>query len=189
MESTYRLLYPGEKFNRLTVVEFHHLDKRWRKHYRCICDCGIEKIVQGSLLVTGNTKSCGCYGRETRKLRNLLPNNGGVINHLVLQYKRHARDRNIEYDLDRDVFEQLIRSNCYYCNAPPSNTVVTKNCKSGFAYNGIDRKESCLGYSRDNCVAACCICNRVKRDRSEQEFLNWANRICEVSKARERSNL
>ena len=180
MASTYRVLNPGEKFNRLTVIEHHHTDKRWRKHYLCRCNCGNEKIIQGSLLVTGNTKSCGCYGRESRKLRNFLPNDGGVINHLILQYKRHAKDRDLAYNLSRAEFESLIRRPCYYCGVPPSNNKITKNCK-GFLYSGIDRVDPSKGYFLDNCVPACANCNRVKRDMTKDEFIIWIKRLCAMA--------
>lgn len=49
----------GQKFGQLTVVE--DVGSKNRKHYwRCICDCGNEKIVDGASLRSGNTKSCGC---------------------------------------------------------------------------------------------------------------------------------
>ena len=55
----------GNKYNKLTVVS---LDKaaeeggRLRRYYNCVCDCDPTKAVskRGDLLVSGNTKSCGC---------------------------------------------------------------------------------------------------------------------------------
>lgn len=50
----------GQKFGKLTVIEnVGKIDGR-RYHWRCICDCGNEKILEGSVLRSGNTKSCGC---------------------------------------------------------------------------------------------------------------------------------
>lgn len=50
----------GQKFGKLTVIEnVGKLDGR-RYSWRCICDCGNEKIVLGASLRSGNTKSCGC---------------------------------------------------------------------------------------------------------------------------------
>lgn len=173
-------LYPGQRFHRLAVISYHHADKRWRKHYLCRCDCGIEKTIQGTLLTSGNTKSCGCLSKETKSMLHKLPNDGGVINHLVLQYKRHAKGRGLSYDLPRDIFEKLIRSHCYYCGIPPSNNKITKTCK-GFLYTGIDRIDSSKGYSIDNCVPACSNCNRVKRDMTKDEFIAWVKRLCKMA--------
>lgn len=54
---------PGDKFNRLLVIEkadVPHLHGRWH----CICDCGNRSIVQYWQLHTGRIKSCGCLSRE-----------------------------------------------------------------------------------------------------------------------------
>lgn len=34
-------------------------------HWLCLCSCGNRKIISGSSLRSGNTKSCGCLARET----------------------------------------------------------------------------------------------------------------------------
>jgi hypothetical protein len=171
---------PGEKYNRLTIISYHHSDKRWRKHYLCLCDCGTEKVIQGTLITSGNTKSCGCLAKETKSTLHRLPNDGGVINHLILQYKRHARDKGLEYELSYEQFEKLIRGPCSYCGIPPSNNKITKNCK-GFLYSGIDRVDSTLGYIPDNCVSACSDCNRVKCDMTKEEFYAWVKRLCAMA--------
>jgi hypothetical protein len=49
----------GEKFGRLTVGFLVCLENGAR-HYWCDCACGGGKVVRGGLLVSGQTKSCGC---------------------------------------------------------------------------------------------------------------------------------
>lgn len=61
------LVVTGDKFERLTVIGFSYNDKRYRRHYKVKCDCGNIKTVQGTLLRTGNTKSCGCLGKEIKR--------------------------------------------------------------------------------------------------------------------------
>ena len=50
----------GQKFGMLTVIRFHSLNKRNKSMWLCVCDCGTEKVIEGSNLKKGNTKSCGC---------------------------------------------------------------------------------------------------------------------------------
>lgn len=57
----------GRKFNRLTVVEKLPKYKKGRTYYRCVCDCGNEKIVYVSDLKDGTVSSCGCYRRECKR--------------------------------------------------------------------------------------------------------------------------
>lgn len=56
----------GEKFGRLTAVCWHHREGA-NTYWECTCDCGNATVVSLSSLVSGNTKSCGCYGREQKR--------------------------------------------------------------------------------------------------------------------------
>lgn len=53
----------GQKFGRLTVLELAGM-KGGGSLWRCRCDCGQEKIVEGYNLKNGNSQSCGCLRRE-----------------------------------------------------------------------------------------------------------------------------
>lgn len=50
----------GKKYNRLTPVAVEGKDKYGKTLYRCICECGKETILVGSLFTSGHVKSCGC---------------------------------------------------------------------------------------------------------------------------------
>lgn len=53
----------GRSFGRLTVIGFSHRPKKTR-YWACVCKCGSEAIVPGNNLVSGKTKSCGCFHKE-----------------------------------------------------------------------------------------------------------------------------
>ena len=50
----------GKKFGRLTVIK-RAKNSNNSTMWECVCDCGNTTIVSSSALVSGNTKSCGCY--------------------------------------------------------------------------------------------------------------------------------
>lgn len=58
----------GKTFDHLTVVSFNRRENKIT-YWECICDCGIETIVQGSNLISGATKSCGCLRKEIMQER------------------------------------------------------------------------------------------------------------------------
>jgi hypothetical protein len=164
----------GKVFTRLTVIEFSHKDKRSRFWWRCKCECGKEKVLHTGNLNSGNTKSCGCYREEFRKetaKRKTLPNDGGSVNQIILGYKRHAKNRGIEWKLPRDFVDQIIRKPCFYCGVFGGNLKKTKNNKDGFRHNGIDRVERERLYTEDNVVACCGTCNMAKGKMSADKFL------------------
>lgn len=58
----------GQRFGRLLVIG-RTTDQvlssgRTLVAWACICDCGQPKKVSGGALVTGRSKSCGCFRRE-----------------------------------------------------------------------------------------------------------------------------
>jgi hypothetical protein len=58
----------GKKFGHLTVIDRadNHITKSGREvvMYKCLCDCGNIKNIQGNYLRSGHTKSCGCQNRK-----------------------------------------------------------------------------------------------------------------------------
>jgi hypothetical protein len=174
------LVHSGDRFGRLTVQGFHHNDKRHRRHYTVICDCGVSKTVQGTLLRAGNTKSCGC-GKADAYAKRRIPGNHSEITAIILGYKRHARARGFSWNLTRAEVEAIVVRPCFYCGSPPQNVKIHKNTVAPFAYSGIDRVDNTLGYSVGNVAPCCRICNRAKETLTLQEFAEWANRIAAMA--------
>jgi hypothetical protein len=58
----------GQKFHRLTVIERSSGGERVK--WKCVCECGAERLVDTSKLTSGHTKSCGCYKIDATKLSN-----------------------------------------------------------------------------------------------------------------------
>ena len=70
MSRTATQLHHGERYGRLVVISAAGKSKDNRQQYLCKCDCGKETIVVGKHLVSGNTKSCGCYKRDAGVIAN-----------------------------------------------------------------------------------------------------------------------
>ena len=59
----------GQKFNHLTVVELES-NLNQKAIWKCQCDCGNFKNVNGKDLKSGHTKSCGCLQKKTKIVRS-----------------------------------------------------------------------------------------------------------------------
>ena len=70
----------GQRFGRLTAIERVGHNSKGRSLWRCLCDCGNEKVVMITDLTHGMTSSCGCYRREFRK----IDLTGQKFNHLTV---------------------------------------------------------------------------------------------------------
>ena len=60
----------GETFGRLTVLKRHGSSKCKKAMWKCVCECGNTKIIQGSSIRHGLTRSCGCLSLEVAKKVN-----------------------------------------------------------------------------------------------------------------------
>ena len=56
----------GQRFGRLVACEPQSSNGKNRR-WLCHCDCGNATIVSSQHLVTGGTKSCGCFRRDAPK--------------------------------------------------------------------------------------------------------------------------
>lgn len=61
----------ARQFGRLTVLS-HAGSRQGNALWLCRCACGAERLVLGTNLVKGQTKSCGCQKREATTTRNRL---------------------------------------------------------------------------------------------------------------------
>ena len=63
-ESMTRTDFTGKRFGRLLVVGFDGVRSRAHLYWKCLCDCGTQKSIQGDHLIAGRSRSCGCLRRE-----------------------------------------------------------------------------------------------------------------------------
>lgn len=180
-----RHLKPGDKIHKLTVIKYDHSDNHYRSYFLFKCDCGNEKVILGSGVVSGNTKSCGCLFKEFGRKKRISENHSEVTA-IICGYKRHAKDRNIPWKLKRITVESIIKEKCHYCGANPSNIKKTKNSLgNGLKYSGIDRIDSSKGYTKSNVVPCCKVCNYAKSNMTIEEFRKWAKRLGKRAMARQ----
>lgn len=173
----------GKKFNRLTVVcqkpsvTYGATKKR---RWECICECGKTTEADTGALTSGSTKSCGCLHKETSpinsiKTRHLIAKKDAALNVVLNIYKANARKRNLEWEIDNEYAHSLFLSSCYYCGLEPSNTYKTTYYVN--KYSGIDRLNNSAGYTKENCVSCCKVCNHAKHTMNEKTFIDWLQRV------------
>jgi len=166
----------GKTFGRLTVVCRGKTKRRngggTEVSWRCKCSCGNDHEVAGRALRGGESKSCGCkpHGKPATIQ--------ATINEIFSQYRTRAARKDYGFSLTDAHFRELIDGNCHYCGAKPGN-VYRRGHKSSaaYTYNGIDRVDNSLGYTADNVVSCCGICNKAKNTMGLVEFYEWIERV------------
>jgi hypothetical protein len=84
----------GTKFNKLTVLELHSVDSKYKVRWICKCDCGNTAVVTTQGLKSGHTKSCGCI-KGRWKVKNLTGQRFGrlLVKHEVPKEERHRSEK------------------------------------------------------------------------------------------------
>lgn len=181
----------GKKFGLLTVESLTPERHHGGVVFVCRCECGHQIKVTARHLQREKTPilHCGCQGRgrsvspapgtmgiggTTRKTK-LAPSNLTALNALYANYRNLAIRRGFIWELSKEKFFMLVTSNCHYCGVEPHQTFVRK--PHTIIYNGVDRVDSGIGYTEDNCVPCCGQCNVAKRKSSAADFLAWVDRV------------
>jgi len=91
--------------------------------------------------------------------------------------KNNAKSRKIDFNLTEDEVRFLTQQPCYYCGEEPTSSGYAHcghsgRIKTDYVSNGIDRVDSLKGYTSDNVVPCCGVCNRMKNKYSQEEFLS-----------------
>lgn len=181
--ANYNMDLTGKQFGRLTVISAIYIDsiKKWK----CLCECGNEKITTANLLNFNKVRSCGCLYLDSRKdvaerakIRNSKPPEVASFNRLYADYKNRAKLKNIDFSLSEEEFKKITKNNCEYCGIEPlqkGNKVAGKNGE--YLHNGIDRINNSIGYTLTNCVACCGMCNDAKNSYTLEQFKEWMQRL------------
>lgn len=145
--------------------------------WKCICECGQERLLTSHYLMKATTKSCGCkrFGQREANLE-------GGFSALYRSYKKGAEIRNYSFLLTKEEFKKLTSSNCFYCGQEPIR--ISKHYTSNkpasygnYTYNGVDRWDNSLGYTLENSLPCCKDCNIAKGSKEGEEFLDWVIRL------------
>lgn len=165
------------------IVKIEDLPPKCEKKIKYECD-ECHKIFE--------TNYNSIFGRENSQFlktgKNLCVKcsnkilNSGEKNHgykhgcyKFCEYRSGARNRGIDFHLTPEEVKEMIKLPCHYCGGFSANK--RRHKKQTEKLNGIDRKDSSVGYTKENCVPCCSVCNYLKNNLSYDDFLDFIKRI------------
>lgn len=86
-------------------------------------------------------------------------------------YKSGAKRRNIEFNISKEEYSNIIKNNCYLCGEINNKKNI-----------GIDRVDNKFGYEIFNCKSCCKYCNYMKSSSNLSEFLEHIQKIVNYTK-------
>ena len=125
---------------------------RYNDH--CI-DCGIELLTLHKL----RCESCKIKKRQAINKANKLKHNyNNTPEKIYANYKKRALKKELKFELELKDFQLMWNKPCVYCGTELQTV-------------GFDRVDSNKGYTKDNIVLCCKICNMMKYTTSKEAFI------------------
>jgi len=148
------------------------------------CDCGKMKEYRATDVAHGRVKSCGSCEHHSALLKGRPPKNStreaGLRAHLR-RYINSALKRGIPWHLSPEQFAAITEQECTYCGAAPrgykARVLGRRRRTTTTIMNGIDRVDSKKGYTQDNVVPCCSVCNRMKMALDVVDFIDQCEKI------------
>jgi hypothetical protein len=165
----------GLKFGKLTVVKHSHQNKRGYWMWICKCDCGGTKIVQGTSLRAGMTRSCGCLQHPLKNNHPGWKGYGDISGDYYSTLKACAKVRDICFNVSLDYLWRLFLRQKRQCKL--SGELLEFKNKNSDATASLDRINSYKGYVRGNVQWIHKDINKMKMDFPQNSFLKWCERI------------
>lgn len=173
MKTFFRVLDSGERTGKSLFLGMDD------EHAHMKCDCGHEYSLKltNTLKNNGNFMCRQCYAE--RDAANFDSHWGYKA--AYSRIKKDARSAGRDFDIHLEEFRYLCQQNCYYCGSAPGNLITYRGQNSFtfryFVYSGLDRINNDVGYTRQNVVPCCIICNRAKNSMPFKDFIDWLNRL------------
>ena len=129
-------------------------------HFHCsTIDCTNTTVPKRSSLAKGPPLCKACIDRNKQKR---------PYESALYTLKRGAKERGHPVDLTYEEFVVLCKiPTCHYCGSDLNRTIYRSEGRGSPSL--IDRKDSSLGYSQDNCVPCCWECNNLKGSKFTYE--------------------
>lgn len=111
-----------------------------------ICTLCLVSKPQIDYYTPTNSRCSSCERKRSDKDRITVPRRFSFS-------KSQAKRRQLDWSITIEIYRFLLSQPCHYCYGPLDPTGI-----------GLDRKNSASGYTTDNVVPCCYVCNMVKGD-------------------------
>ena len=174
--------YTGKRFGHLVALEYVFTSisegKKPKWYWKCQCDCGHVYLKTSHDLIIAKQTECGYCARKKVTEKNTLPDDLSKWHREYRVCKKNALVRGYDNTLTFEQFKHICEQPCYYCGAAPQKR------STGLIKNGIDRFDNSIGYTLENCVPCCPMCNTIKMQHDYDLLIPHLERMVNLYKER-----
>jgi len=157
----------GQRFGKLVVLRKTDLRRKGKILWICQCDCGNMHQAMSSRLISGHTKSCGCYQRE--KITEMNLTHGGSHSRLYsIWASMKTRCSNPNYKK----FDYYGGRGITVCHEWQESFETFRDWALANGYRDdltLDRKNGDKGYFPENCQWATWSEQRLNQKRERRD--------------------
>lgn len=166
----------SKRFGKLLVLEDTGKRKSRRPIYKCICDCGNICEILGKYLLSGDTKSCGCYNNKNAHNRDAV---GEITKSFWTPIIKQAIRRGIPFTIDRNYAWNLYLKQNRKCKLTGIDINFSSNIRDERSKHtcSLDRINSDKGYIEGNVQWVHKIINIMKNKLSQTDFITWCGLV------------
>lgn len=166
----------GKKFGYLTAIErLEEINNH--SIYKCQCDCGNYKQVRASHLLANNITTCGSCG-----IRNDNYEHIEIASTVFTKIKNEARRMNREFNLTLEYLWELYIQQNRKCALSDMLITFGSSIKDKTQTASLDRIDSSKGYIEGNVQWVFKKINMMKRDYSQECFIELCKLVAEKNK-------
>lgn len=162
----------GQVFGKLTVLEDSGERKNRRVLWDCKCECGNIVRINGKYLLSGDTKSCGCYSKGNAHNRKGYKDISGSYWGTL---KSNAKKRGVPFEITPIEAWEVLQKQNGICALSGIELVLVNNYRDERPYHtaSLDRIDSTKSYTKDNIQWVHKVINIMKNTLPQEEFIGW----------------
>ena len=173
----------GRRFGRLLVEGYGAYRKKFHC-WSCRCDCGRLCVVRVTNLNNGHTESCGCLGKERRRVactKHGLSRTKEYVAAKAKQRLERKRGLDVEWTPEMEVSLVELQGECILCAAPATDTDHVNPLSRGYGLrpgNAVRLCGSCNSRKHAKLLSDLPHHTRTKLTKAAQDFeQHWNTRI------------
>lgn len=184
--------FAGKKIGKLKVIRRIKNLKRKRGgievRWLCICECG-RKDIRASYQLKRNGRCSQCIACYKEMHANKYKY-GPIFNAYIRVTKSSAKQRNLPFKVDIKYLLMLLKRQKFKCALSGVTIAFAETSKlhqAGYSTASIDRIDSDKGYIKGNIQWLHKTVNLVKRNLSDEEFIEWCKIIVSYQRRKNKS--
>lgn len=169
----------NKKFGRLTALFVHSKSRNGHIRWHCVCDCGAEKNVLSTHLLSKKTISCGQHvarNKDRKDWKGFEEISGILWNQIKRGADGSKGRRKIAFSITiKDVWTQFIKQNRKCALTGIKLFFPEKWDTTGTA--SLDRIDSSKGYTKNNIQWVHKDINRMKNSFNQDYFIEMCKNV------------